>query len=354
MIYAFKNENKTINIISESITKAKKGLIPDFRKIVMGELWNKVEFNKSESYVTFPNGSVIRFISGADYDKVVGLRSDILYADEVNTIKKEVLDVLQVRTRYLIFASFNPVSIFEWYEENSKSPGFVEDISNYLDNPFLEQTIIDDILERARKSRRFKQIHIDGLFASLEGLVLQEDIGDGGDWEVIEELPSEGIEKEYYALDFGFKHKTAIVHVIIIGKSIYIEEVLYKSNIVNREISDEIKLVNPKNLPVVADSAEPRAIEELRRIYGLKMKAISKLTLEDSINNWREHAVFITSVSKNLLSELRTWEYDKKKKNKFGRPVPVNEYDDLIAASRYGLDHHFRPKSKQPITIVEF
>ena len=352
MLYALQNENKTIHIITESMVKAKRSLIPDFKRLVLKDLKQIIEENKTESSFLFPNGSIIRFISAENPDKVVGIRSDVLYEDEVNTIAKEVLDELEVRTRDYIFSSFNPTFMFEWYEDHHKQSNFIEDISNYLDNPFLEENIIKDILERAKKSLHFKQVHIDGEFATMEGLVLQEDIGDGGDWQIIDDIPTE-FEKEYFAVDFGFKHKTAIIYGVTIGNSIYLKEMWYEDDKINTDIANELKQINKKNIPVICDSAEPRAIAELRRVHGINARPISKLTITDSVNNWKERQVFVTKDSLNLIKELRRWSYEKKKKDKNGHPIPVNEFDDAIAASRYLIDNHFKPiKKGRRITIM--
>ena len=352
VIYALQNKNKTINIITESMVKAKRSLIPDLQNIVMKDLWANIEFNKTESIITFPTGTVMRFISAEDPKKVVGLRSDILYADEVDTINEEVMNQLSIRTRGKIIFSFNPRNKFPYYESIEHRKDFVEDISTYLDNPFLEPEIITDLLERAKLSLNFKMVYVEGNWGSTEGLVFQEDIGDGGDWQLIDELPTES-DKEYFALDFGFRHKTAIVHVKVINKSVYINEEYYESDKINSEIAKEIERCNPHNYKIVCDSAEPRAIAELSRTYGIAAKGIKKLEVLDSINNWKEQTVFITKSSTNLIKELRTWEYEKKKTDKKGRPIPVNVFDDLIAASRYGIDDNFKPVNKKQIRIIK-
>ena len=349
VVYALVHENKTINILNESMVKSKRGLIPDLKNIILKELIQYINFNKTESTFTFPNGSVLRFISAEDPGKVVGLRSDILYIDEVNTIKKDVINELEMRTREKIIASFNPTHIFEWYEETNKKKGFVEDVSNYLDNPVLEQAIIDDILERANKSRNYHRVHILGEFGTTDGLVFTED----EDWQIIKQLPTD-YEKEGYGLDFGFKHKTGVVHARVIGNSIYIREMLYADDMVTPELAQELKDINPLNLKIFADSEDQQQIANLKRIHGINIRPVKKLTRLESIDNFKSHQVFITEDSVNLIKELRNYHYSEKKVDKKNRPLPEKIFDDLIDPTRYIIDTFFKPTSKTKIKTLKW
>lgn len=335
MLYALQNKGKRINIITESMIKAKRTIIPDFRKIIK-EINKHVVYNKSESYFTFPNDTVISFISGDDIAKVVGIRSDVLYIDEVNTVKKEVLDELEMRTRFKVIASFNPHSIWDWYEEVSQKESFLEDVSNYLDNPFLEKSIIIDILDRARRSVRYQQIHIDGEFGNADGLVFVED----KEWFIIDELPLEK-DIEIFTLDFGFRHNTGVLKIYKIDNDLYVQEMLYKNDMITSVLAQELKELNPLNKLLICDSEDQQQIENLKRTYGIRAKGIKKRQRNDSIDNLKTRNVFITKDSINLIKEMRNYHYSKKKKDSKQRPLPEKLFDDLIDPLRYGCDHLF-------------
>ena len=347
MLKAFEEPNITINILSESLVKAKRQLVPDMKNIVFKELWSTINFNKSESLITFPNNSVIRFISGEDADKVVGIRSTYLYADEVNTIKKEVIDELAMRTKKLIIASFNPTNMFNWYEETISKPGAYEDVSNYLDNPFLSKAIIEDILNRAKHNANFKRIHIDGEFGSYEGLVFVEN----KDY-YIQEFP-EQFDIEAMGMDIGYTNPTTLIHARIIGNSIYLKELLYERNLITRDIAAKVKQYNPDNIRVIADSADPSKIKEFKRIYGLSFKAVEKKTVLESIDNLKNRQIFIDPLSKNLLMEFRNYIYSKTAKDKKGRPIPIKEYDHGIDATRYITDTYFKSRSNKKGRVIK-
>ena len=354
LIWGLENPEKIISIFSESMQKSKRGVQSDMRKIVAKEIWHQLTFNKTESVLYLPNGTEIRFLGAESEDKIIGMRSDISYFDEIDLFKNEVVEQVSIRTRIKVLASFNPRQKWELIEHLETRDDYMEIVTTYLDNPFLEESIIKDLLERAKHSLNFKQVYLDGMWGSIEGLIFKEDIGTGGDWQLISSMPVEGINAQHYGLDFGFVHKTASVHIKIIGNSVYIDEMLYKDDIVNSDIAREIKGFNPKNLKVVCDSAEPRAIAELRRTYGINTAPIKKLELKDSIQNWQEKQVFITAGSINLIKELRMWEYSKRKKDSKGNPKPIDKFDDAIAATRYAIDYYFKPKNKQQITIINF
>jgi PBSX family phage terminase large subunit len=347
VLYCFENPNKTVNIITESMVKAKRGLIPDIRNIVFKELIQHVQFNKSESYFTFPNKTILRFISAEDPMKVVGLRSDILYADEVDGVDSEVINQLSIRTRDKILMSWNPRAKWEWYEEISQKKDYIEDVSTYLDNPFLEQAIIDDLLYKASKSLLFKQIYVDGDWGSLEGLVFTED----SNWFLIDQLP-EIFDKEFFTLDFGFRHMTGIVKARTIKNDIYIQEYLYKNDMVTPVLAKEIWALNPQNLPIICDSEDQQQIATLKRIHGINAKSMKKLLVLDSIANAQSRNIFITKDSVNLIKELRNYHYSKKKTDKKNRPIPEKVLDDLVDPMRYAIDWAFKPKSNKKGKVI--
>jgi len=342
VLYCFENPNKTVNIITESMVKAKRGLIPDTQRIVLKELYQHIQFNKSESYFTFPNKTIMRFISAEDPMKVVGLRSDILYADEVDGVDGEVMNQLAIRTREKILMSWNPRAKWDWYEEMEQKKDYIEDVSNYLDNPFLEQSIIDDLLYKASKSLLFKQIYVDGDWGSLDGLIFEED----RNWFIIDQLP-EIFDKEYFTLDFGFRHMTGIVKARIIKNDIYIQEFLYKNDMVTPVLAKEIWSINPHNIPIICDSEDQQQIATLKRIHGINAKPMKKLDVTASIDNALSRNIFITRDSTNLIKEMRNYHYSKKKVDKKNRPQPEKVLDDLVDPLRYAIDWNFRPKSKR-------
>ena len=115
-IYALTNENKVITIVGETMPFLKRATIRDWKKHVMGELFNNNNYNKTESYYIFPNKSIFQFVSADNPDKFRGMRSDISYFEEITNIKEEAYIQISTRTSHKILCSFNPSH--EFYIKN--------------------------------------------------------------------------------------------------------------------------------------------------------------------------------------------------------------------------------------------
>lgn len=82
----------------------------------------------------------------------------------------------------------------------------------------------------------------------------------------------------YRGLDFGFAIDPLsyiVAHYDRKYKRLYIYHELYQTGLSNKAAFEHIKQENKNNETVIADSAEPKSIHELRQ-YGLKMRAVKK------------------------------------------------------------------------------
>lgn len=85
--HASSNPNKEILIVSEELTKMRLTVIKDFKKVMLGlGLFEERRF-LAETLYKFPNGSFIKFIGLDKEDVGKGLRSDVVYFNEVNKIR---------------------------------------------------------------------------------------------------------------------------------------------------------------------------------------------------------------------------------------------------------------------------
>ena len=73
-------------------------------------------WNKAESTLSLPNGTIIEFFS-CDMMGALGARRDVLYINEANRITWETFSQLEIRTRSKIIIDFNPVNEFWAHRE---------------------------------------------------------------------------------------------------------------------------------------------------------------------------------------------------------------------------------------------
>src|SRR5690606_16342284 len=180
-------------------------------------------------------------------------------------------------------------------------------------NPFLpiEMLFRDDNIKSAYWANWWKVYGL-GMQGALEGVIFSN-------WSQIPEVPSEA-RLVGMGLDFGYSNDpTAIVAVYEWNGLRILDEVLYQTGLVNAEIAEHI----PAGVTVYADSAEPKSIEEIRR---LKKRILPVKKGTDSINFgiqvMQGQAYRVTARSTNLIKELRSYCWDKDKTGKtINKPI---------------------------------
>jgi phage terminase large subunit len=328
--YAITNKNKEISIVAESIPHLKRGAIRDFLKIMdWTDNFTDSEWNKSNHTYNFPNGSFIEFFSADQPDKLRGARRDVLFINECNNVNFEAYQQLAMRTREFIYLDFNPVAEFWVHTElkNEKDTDFI--VLNYLDNEALEPALIRE-LEKAKEKaatsdywRNYWQVYGLGQIGMLQGVVFSN-------WRQCDDIPKDA---QYLGtgLDFGFTNDpSAAVDVYRFDGEIYIDELIYQTQLHNNEIARMLK-----GKEVYADSAEPKSISEIRRA-GVRIMPTVKGA--DSINYGidilQHYQMNVTKRSLNLIRELRSyvWATDKA-----GATLnkPIDNFNHSIDALRY-------------------
>jgi phage terminase large subunit len=328
--YAIKNPLTETSIVAESIPHLKRGAIRDFKKIMaFTNRWNDDNWNASDFRYTFSNGSFIEFFSAENSAKLRGARRDRLYINECNNIDFNSYTELAMRTKKSIFLDWNPSNEFWFHTElmNEDNVDFI--ILNYKDNeaaPDSAVEFIEKAKEKAKTSdywRNWYNVYGLGEIGSLQGVVFNN-------WKLIDTIPPEarliGI-----GLDFGYSvDSTAIVQVYTYNGQRIVKELAYRTGMLNTDIAREL----PKNVPVYADSAEPKSIEEIRR-QGITIKGVTKG--KDSINYgidvMQRQEYLVTSDSTNLIKELRAYCWDTDKTGvRLNKPIGT---DHAIDAFRY-------------------
>lgn len=110
--YALTNSNKIVSIVSDTFPNLRKGAMRDFLDICRETGVLEIgTWNKAESTLTLPNGTIVEFFS-TDMMGALGARRDVLYVNEANRIAWATFSELEVRTRYKVIIDFNPVNEF--------------------------------------------------------------------------------------------------------------------------------------------------------------------------------------------------------------------------------------------------
>jgi len=283
--------------------------------------------------------SFIEFFGADSEDKVRGPRRDILFLNECNNIKQSTFDQLEVRTKERIYLDYNPVQEFWIHELMSYRDDYDYIHSTYKDNDLLDERIIKSI-EQRKHIRNWWRVYGEGQTGQLEGLVFDE-------WQQVDKSPDH-CKWELYGLDFGYTNDpTSIIKVGYFNGALYADEYLYQTGLTNNDIAKFIK--NHKMNLVIADSAEPKSIEEIYR-HGINIKGAQKG--KDSINFgidlMKDYPIKVTKRSTNLIKELRnySWQVDKEGK-KINKPIDL--YNHGVDSFRYATMYQLAGKRKAKV-----
>lgn len=352
--YAQKDKTPTLtSIVSESMPHLKKGCIRDFKNILKAHnYWKETNWAETDKIYTFESGSQIEFFGADQHDKLRGGRRDRLFINEVNNVSFMAFEELEVRTREFVYLDWNPVSEF-WFDTDVKDKRDDVDfiVVNYLGNEALDEATINSI-EQRKNRKGWWAVYGLGLLGEVEGKIYK-------DWAIIDEIPHEA-RLERMGLDFGYTNDpTAIVALYKYNGGYILDEVCFQKGLSNKQIADIILNENTKTL-VVADSAEPKSIDEISQ-YGVTI--IGSQKGKDSVNQGiqlvQAQRISVTKRSVNIIKEYRNYLWQTDKDGKVLN-IPEAGFDHSLDAVRYALTslidfipNQIRQEQEQRFNIIE-
>jgi len=316
---------KEISVVSPSLPHLKKGARKDFLDIsIEWNFFNENDFNRTDNKYQFKKGYV-EFFGVDDAKKVRGPGRDILIINEANLISFETYTQLALRTRETIFLDYNPADEYSWVYGVADNPGNKKIHSTYLNNRGnLTKWQIEDIENLKDIDDNLWKVFGLGLRGTSSETIYTN-------WKQIDHFPE--CEQVFYGLDFGYNNPSALVKVGIREKKLYVEEIIYETKLTTNDLAEVIKMMGlTRSCEIVCDAAEPKTIEELKRM-GLKATAADK-SVYDGIQFLKSMPVYVTKNSTNLLKESRSYKWKTDKEGKvLDEPVKFN--DHALDAIRY-------------------
>lgn len=360
-------KNQRILFLRQTLTSAYISIIPEFKdKISLLGLDNMFEVTKTE--ITCPStGSTIMFrgIQTGSKSNTANLKSlqgvTCLVIDEAEEANDEKavdridLSVRQKGIQNRVIYILNPASKELWlykrfFEEAGVNPGWngskgnvtyihtdYRDNLENLDESFLAQ--IDLIKER----NPFKYEHqiLGGWLSQAEGVIFTN-------WEIGEFDTSLSYS---YGADWGFQiDPTTLIKTAVdrSKKIIYLEELVYKKAMTTNDVYETFLRYAGFNGLIIADSAEPRLISELKTL-GLNIKPCEKGpgSVSAGISAMQDYKIIITPGSTNIAKELNNYVYHDSKAG-----VPVDAYNHCIDSARYACFPLIKsPKRKDEFAV---
>ncbi len=329
---ACQTPKQVITIVGQDIPNLKAGALRDAQTIYHESATLKAQvknFNKTDRIFEFHNGSIMEFKSYTDAQDAKSGKRDYLFINEANGISYAIYSELALRTRKRIYIDYNPNSTFWVHEQVLGKPNVQLIISDHRHNPFLEQGTRDKIEAIKKEDEELWKVYARGLTGKISGLVFNN-------WYVCEQIPADA-QLIATGLDFGFTNdETACLQVYRQNGELWVNELFYQTGLTNTDIARKLKSANvSRQTEIIADSAEPKSIEEFKRqgwyINGAKKGPDS---IKNSIDILKRYQVNVTRGSVNLRKELERYKWRIDRSGKTINEV-VDSYNHLIDALRY-------------------
>ena len=302
-------DNKVLSVVRKTLPALKGSVLRDLKEILIKfEVYDSEKWHSVDGYFELGT-NIIEWFSVDDETKLRGRKRDYLFINEATEVTYDEYIQLALRTSGRIVIDLNPSLWNSWIYDLEKEPDVFYTVVTYKDNPFLSQSLIDEIEKLKTKDSNLWRVFGEGQKGTPTRVVFSHQ-------QYYSQLPPSA-KLLGYGIDFGYNDPSTLVRVYKDGDSIYCEELLYLRNVT---ISDFIYKIKDLGLNLtddfICDSANPQGIAEMSRA-GINSKAVRKDTILSGIDQIKRSNFFVHSNSKNLIEELNSyvWKSDKNGNN---------------------------------------
>lgn len=219
-------------------------------------------------------------------------------------------------------------------------PDILAMTTNYMCNEWLDAAdikVFEDM--KKRNPRRYAVAGLGG-WGIVDGLVYENWREEAFD---IDEVRKRQGVVSAFGLDFGYTNDPSTLFCGLLdqeAKQLFVFDEMYEKGLSNKKIAETIKDMGYGKERIVADSAEPKSIDELKSL-GLRVKGAAKG--KDSIKNgiqWiQDLEIIIHPRCVNFITEISNYTWDE---DKFGNKLnaPIDDFNHLMDAMRYALEKY--------------
>lgn len=316
--------------------------------------------NKSPMRITYlPRGNYMVFRGAKEPERIKSLKSaefpfaiawieelaEFLTEDEVTTITNSLLrGELDNGLFYKFFYSYNPPKRKSNWTNKKYESAFIADNtfvhhSTYLDNPFISKQFIEEAeATKQRNERKYRHEYLGEAIGS--GVVPFDNL----EFRTITDDELATFDNYRFGNDFGYAtdpNAFVVWHYDKKKRMIYAIDEIYKVKMSNRELAQEIIKKGYQNEYILADSAEPKSIDELRKQHGIRRIKGAKKG-KDSVEfgeRWLDDLDAIVIDPKrtpNIAREFENIDYETDKDGNV-KPRLQDKDNHTIDATRYSL-----------------
>ena len=350
----------TILFTRYTLASAYVSIIPEFiEKLELLNRFNDFYITKDEIRNKHSGSKIIfKGIKTSSGDQTANLKSlqgvTTWIMDEAeelineDTFDKIDLSVRQLGSKNRVILILNPVTKEHWiYNRFFQDKGIQDGVNTTKGNTtYIHTTYLDNIdnlsasyikqIESIRKRRpeKYKHQMLGGWLAKAEGVIFNN-------WK-IGTFKRLGI--SVFGQDFGFaSDESTLIETYIdkVNKTIYLKECFYLKGLTTTQLSS-LNNKHAKDSLIVADSAEPRLISEIKATKCNIVPAIKgQGSITYGISLLQDYDLIIDEQSINLIKELNNYSWLEKKSR-----TPVDKWNHLLDAARYAVTYQLQNPNK--------
>ena len=344
-------EKRTILLMRKQTTQLRDSVWKEILQVIDDfHLSQFFTVNKTEFRITcLINGTEFKCLGLDEPEKIKGFAdiSDV-FLDEVTGFNQEDVELIDGTLRspkfklpLQMYFSFNPISkanfVYKYFgfDTGITPPNTFILKSTYLDNPFLGENVAERYEALKQRDYRRWQIEALGDFVSLDKLVFQNYKVEEFDHTKINGILLCG-------LDYGFVNDISAFVASLLdeaNKKIYVFKIWGDTNKTNDELSNIIKSMGFSKSLIIADCAEQKSIEEMKRAGILRIKPSVKGadSIIHGIQKLQQYDIIIHPSCEGIITEFENYSWQKDKQSGEYINKPIDSFNHYIDALRYSL-----------------
>lgn len=312
---------------------------------------DRCSINRTDFTITLPNGSMFLCMGLDDPEKIKSITGlTDAWLEEATEFTLDDFSQVNLRIRdphaedQEVILSFNPVSKANWcylqfFAEDPELDEFRKTVkivhTNYLDNPFLPQEYVQALLLMKATNEVYYKIYALGEFGSLDKLVYNN-------WQKMDFDPMTIKGQLLCGLDFGYTNDpTRFVASTLVEaeRRIYVFKEWGGTGFLNDQIADQIKNMGFAKSLIMADSAEQKSIEEIKRkgIARIKPCVKGQGSVLQGIQKLQQYEIIVHSSCVGVIEELQNYSWKKDKATNEYINEPIDDFNHSLDALRYSM-----------------
>lgn len=280
---------------------------------------------------------------------------EIMNEDDFNMLDESIRGQVPDGLFKQITLTLNPWNDRHWIKKrffDIEDKDILAITTNYKCNEWLDES--DLKVFETMKIHNPKRYRVAGLgeWGVVDGLVYENVREDRFNKEdVIKNNPDI---KPVFGLDFGYTNDPTALFCGLLdleNYKIYVFDELYEKGLSNKNIYKEIEKMGYRKEKIIADSAEPKSIDELKDLglYRISPAKKGKDSILNGVQFIQNFEIIVHPRCVNFMTEITNYQWAKDKFNK-AINEPIDDFNHLQDAMRYAIEPYTRNKGLRTIS----